>query len=72
MLELRLARRKVGLQRKYVAEKLKVSPDHLNLIERGKTPLSLNKISILANLYNIPFGDMAELAYRTYKEGYKC
>lgn len=67
MTELRLARKNAGLERKFVAEELGVSPDHLNLIERGKTQLNLTRIAKMANLYKIAFGSMAEIAYRTYK-----
>ncbi|MHB9925377.1 hypothetical protein CF062_10880 [Clostridium botulinum] len=69
MTRLREAREKVGLRRNFVANKLEISPDHLNLIERGKTPLNLIRTEILANLYNISFEEMAKIALDTLKGG---
>jgi len=68
MTKLREARENAGLRREFVAEKLGISPDHLSLIERGKrTSLSLKRIAALANLYNIPFEEMARAALETAK-----
>lgn len=68
MMQLREAREKAGLKRNFVADKLGISPDHLNLIERGKTPLNLVRIETLANLYNISFEEMARIALETIKK----
>lgn len=67
MTKLREVRENRGLRRDFVAAKLSISPDHLNLIERGKTALTLNKIEALANLYNMKFEEMAKIALETIK-----
>lgn len=68
-MKLKQLREKKGLQRKFVAEQLNISADHLNLLERGKSQLNLIKIDKLSRIYKIPFGEMAEIAFTTYKEG---
>lgn len=65
---LREMRNKNGLKRSYVAEKLQISPDYLNLIERGERPLNVPKIEILANLYKTSYIDLALSALKTYKK----
>ncbi|SHJ65503.1 putative transcriptional regulator [Clostridium amylolyticum] len=72
MTKLREVRKNVGLERKYVAEKLGISPDHLSLLERGKTPLNVIKVEILAGLYNKTFEEIAIAALETAKGGEKC
>ncbi|MCX7884731.1 MAG: helix-turn-helix domain-containing protein [Caloramator sp.] len=69
MTKLREAREKTGLRRNFVAKELKITGDHLNLIERGKVDLKLSKIATLANLYNLSFEEMAKIAFETWKEG---
>lgn len=68
MTRLRKARKKAGLERKFVADKLRISPDHLNLLERGKSPLTLLRVETLAGLYGMPFEEMAKIALEAIKE----
>lgn len=68
MYELREIRESKGLKREFVAKKLGVCPDHLNVIERGKSLLNLLQIKKLSQIYNIPFGELAEKALRTYEK----
>lgn len=65
MTKLREARAKAGLKRNFVATKLGISPDHLNLLERGKAMLSLDKIETLAHLYQRSIEDMTKIALET-------
>jgi transcriptional regulator with XRE-family HTH domain len=67
MESLRSLRESKGIQRKFVAEKLKISPDHLSNIERGCTQLKLLQIKSLASVYGIDFSEMAEIALATYE-----
>jgi transcriptional regulator with XRE-family HTH domain len=69
MTKLREAREKAGLKRAFVADKLGISPDHLNLLERGKSNLSLDKVETLATLYRTDIGEMTKIAIETVKEG---
>lgn len=69
MTKLREAREKAGLRRKYVADILGISPDQLNVIERGKQQLSITRVETLATLYSIELGDMAKIALETWKQG---
>jgi transcriptional regulator with XRE-family HTH domain len=69
MTKLRQARQKAGLRRDYVACKLGITGDHLNLLERGKSKLDLLKIEKLAEIYGTSVADMTEIAIETLKEG---
>lgn len=66
-MNLRKARKSSGLMREFVAENLEISPDHLNFIERGGTQAKLTQIKKFSKMYNIPFGEMAEIALATYE-----
>lgn len=68
MTRLKEIREESGLRRKFVAEKLEISPDHLSLLERGQIALSLEKIELLSKLYNVSFPQMAMIALETYKD----
>ena len=63
--ELKRLRDEKGLKREFVAEKLGISPDHLNNLERGQTPLRLMQIKTLSEVYQVDFGKMAEIALAT-------
>lgn len=65
MESLRQLRNSKGITRKFIAEKLEVTPDHVNNIERGATQLKLLQIKTLANVFDIPFSQMAEIALAT-------
>lgn len=65
--KLREARDKAGLRRDFVADKLSITGDHLNLIERGKVNLKLTQIEALANLYKVNFEEMARIALETFE-----
>ena len=67
MTKLREAREINGFERKYIAKKLGITADHLNVIERGTIALDLNKIELLAKLYNVTFEEMARIALETKK-----
>lgn len=67
MTKLRQAREESGLKREFVANKLQVSPDHVNLLERGKVKLSIDKIETLAILYHKDIGEMTKIALETIK-----
>lgn len=67
MSKLRQLRNNQGKTRKFVAEGLGVTPDHLNNLERGATQLNLTQIKKLAEIYNISFSEMAEIALTTFE-----
>lgn len=66
--EVREVREERGLQRGFVAQKLSITPDHLNLLERGKASLTLKKIEVISNIYNMTFEETARVALETLKE----
>ncbi|EDS77349.1 DNA-binding protein [Clostridium botulinum C str. Eklund] len=68
MSKLRQVRESRGLKRAFVAKKLAITPDHLNLLERGKAALNLKKIEVLATIYNMSFEETARVALDTIKE----
>ncbi|AQS04756.1 helix-turn-helix domain-containing protein [Clostridium beijerinckii] len=67
MSKLRQLRNHQGKTRKFVAKGLGVTPDHLSNIERGSTPLNLIQIKKLAQIYNVSFSEMAEIALITFE-----
>lgn len=67
MKSLRTLRESKGIQRKFVADKLGISPDHLSNYERGCTQLKLLQIKNLSDIYGITFSEMAEIALATYE-----
>lgn len=67
MKDLRITRKSKGITRKFVAEKLGFSPDHLSNIERGCTPLKMPEVKKLSEIYGIDFSKMAEIALATYE-----
>lgn len=50
---LRHIRNEKGYTRKFVSEKLGISGDHLNAIERCHARITIDKAYILSNLYDI-------------------
>ncbi|MRY42888.1 MULTISPECIES: helix-turn-helix domain-containing protein [Bacteria] len=67
MENLRSVRESKGIRRNFVAEKLKICPDHLSRIERGDAQTKLVQIKKFADIYNMPFSKMAEIALATYE-----
>lgn len=55
---LRQLRVERGLQRKYVANKLDLTPDHLNKIERGACNLTLENAQKMSKLYGISINEV--------------
>ena len=68
MKELRKLRNKLGYKREYVAEKMGISPDHLNVLERGACICNIIQIDKLSKIYNISLAEVAEMALRTAKK----
>ena len=67
MTKLREIRQKTGLRRDFVASKLGITPDHLGLLERGKTKLDLLKIEKLSEVFGISIEEMTQIALETVK-----
>lgn len=65
MMNLRKFRNSKGLQRKFVASKLKISCKHLNDIEAGRVNLTDNVALRFSNFYGINIEKIREM----YKEG---
>lgn len=66
---LRQIRNNRGLQRKFVASKLKITPDHLSKIERGACTLTVENAQKMSMLYEVEINEIIN-AYKEEKE--KC
>lgn len=60
MTKLRELRLKAGLQRRFVASKLKINPDYLNHIERGEGKIDICRAQKMANLYKCSVKEILE------------
>lgn len=60
MTKLRKLRLKAGLQRSFVAAKLKINPDYLNHIERGKGQIDIDRAQKMSNLYKCSTKEILE------------
>ncbi len=58
--KLRVLRRREGLTQQQLAERLKISPAYLNLIENGKRPLPAQVLIALAQLFQLDLSAFAE------------
>ncbi|MDP2343201.1 MAG: short-chain fatty acyl-CoA regulator family protein [Deltaproteobacteria bacterium] len=58
--KLRVLRRREGLTQQQLAERLKISPAYLNLIENGKRPLPAHVLIALAQLFHLDLKAFAE------------
>ena len=58
--KLRVLRRREGLTQQQLAERLKISPAYLNLIENGKRPLPAHVLIALAQLFQLDLKAFAE------------
>lgn len=67
MMKLREIRDERGFTRKFVAEKLGISPNHLTNLELGYTKLGLLKIEKLSQVYGVSIEEMEQIAKETYK-----
>lgn len=68
MLPLRQIREEKGFQRKFVAKKLEIVPDHLSSIERGKAGLTIHIARKLSKLYEYSIEEII----KAYEGGKSC